>query len=116
MNIQRLFNVLVLGSALSGCTEAASPTDAGSTDGGEDAITSMDGSVADAASDTPTPDAAIADASPPDATTFDAGAADAVAAAAATGDLTNCGFCPNEMCCDEGETLPGFQCCWGTSC
>ena len=45
-----------------------------------------------------------------------------VAPGADAGDeLMECGFCPNDVCCDtdaagESVTRPGMMCCWGTSC
>ncbi|MBX3273450.1 MAG: hypothetical protein KF729_24515 [Sandaracinaceae bacterium] len=37
------------------------------------------------------------------------------------GEGTDCGLCPNELCCEaqpDGTraTRPGMVCCWGTSC
>jgi hypothetical protein len=38
-----------------------------------------------------------------------------------SGELANCGFCPNTLCCETGQggepkVKAGFECCWGTSC
>lgn len=60
---------------------------------------------------------------PPDASDVTAaGVTDASGVdAAASSELVDCGFCPNEACCvydDEGvgSTKEGFECCWATSC
>lgn len=30
--------------------------------------------------------------------------------------LTNGGFCPNDVACENGKVKKGFYCCWSTSC
>lgn len=105
MTTHKLFQVLVVGGALlgAGCREEGGGTpDAGA--GGD-------------------PDA-------PPPTGDDAGLSDAALPTDATmtlpdidggGDPVECGFCPNPECCETGadgvpREMPGFVCCWGTSC
>jgi hypothetical protein len=92
MDISKLFGVLVLGgSLLVGCDDA---------DPGE-------------------PDPADA-ATAQGPTGEDGGEAPEVADAGGE-EGEDCGFCPNEICCEidaEGQstTRDGFVCCWGTTC
>lgn len=96
MDIAKLFGVLVVGGALLvGCDSEGQPAPA-------DANGVNASGAADAA---------------PGAADAAAGAADS----APTTELQECGFCPNEACCeydDEGvgSTKAGFECCWGTTC
>ena len=103
MNPAKLFQVPVIGGAMLGlgCVEEAPPPageDAGETT--SDASAGTDAATAtDAATET---DAAMA--SGEDA-----------------GELMECGFCPNDECCETDEmgrstTRAGMMCCWGTSC
>ncbi len=90
MDHGKLFGVLVIGGAMLAC--------GGSGPSAVDAATpNRDGGNANDAA--PTADDA--------ATTDDAGA-------------MQCGFCPNEACCEMGpdgpRERPGLVCCWGTTC
>lgn len=93
MDATRLFGVLVLGGAMIGL-----------------------GCSDDAAPDPDPPDPAAEDGGPP---AVDAGGpADA---GGAPGELIECGFCPNDECCEvdadgNSRTRAGLMCCWGTSC
>lgn len=97
MDHHKLFRVLVIGGAVlgTGCLEEEAPVATA------DAAVVSDASAAlDAARPTPTADAAAA---PADAA------------------LTECGLCPNEICCETDESgasqlREGFMCCWSTSC
>ena len=95
MDQTRLFKVLVLGGAMlgMGCLEEA-PAPPPEDDGG--AVIADAAMGTDAAMVIPATDAALQ--------------GDA-------GELTECGFCPNEVCCHtDGTTRAGMMCCWGTSC
>jgi len=51
----------------------------------------------------------------------DAGADVDASAGGDAGGLMECGFCPNEACCETdasgtSRTRAGMMCCWGTSC
>ncbi len=94
MDHHKLFRVLVIGGAVlgTGCFEDDAPVATG------------DAAVVSDAGDTDQ-STAIADAAP-----------EAVDAA-----LTECGFCPNEICCGTDESgasqlREGLVCCWSTSC
>lgn len=113
MDHRKLFHVLVIGGALlgAGCTDATPPEVAR-----DDAST---GDPADAAA-RELADAATAgdDAGPPSA---DAAPAGDASASADAGELVECGFCPNDACCETDEsgasrTREGMMCCWSTSC
>jgi hypothetical protein len=98
MDHSKLFRVLVIGGAMlgTGCVETPPPAEI------------------DAASD-PEDGGEIAREDAPPAAMDDAGGA------GADSGLVECGFCPNEVCCeDDGaggmRTRPGMMCCWSTSC
>lgn len=111
MDHRKLFNVLVIGGAMLGASCVEEPPGSGEDAGREP--------IVDAA--TPLGDGGepIADAGDP---STDAGSApDAATPGADGGELTDCGLCPNEVCCEtdasgESHTREGMMCCWGTSC
>lgn len=99
MDPQKLFQVLVVGGALLGvgCTPESMPE----PEPEEDAAVSLDAGS----------DPADAGEAP----------ADAGATPADAGEPMECGFCPNEVCCETDEegnssVREGLVCCWGTSC
>ena len=100
MDCRKLFQVLVIGGAMLGCTESVQTLDSGPTNEGGDS----------SASDARAPAA--------DSTVL---AQDSDASVPTNGDPVDCGFCPNEVCCESDESgsselRDGFVCCWGTSC
>lgn len=95
MDTKKLFHALVIGGALlaAGCESETSRE--------PDAATPEDARA-------PLADAALADTGVPSPNAGDAG-------------LMECGFCPNEECCETAEDgtsreRDGLVCCWGTSC
>jgi len=97
MDIAKLFRVVVIGGALltaNGCSDQEDDTD----DSTDPALSELPDATPEGG---PDPDPQNADAS--------------------VEELENCGFCPNEICCeidDAGNStlIDGFECCWATSC
>lgn len=95
MDIGKLFGVLVVGgSLLVGCDSEPAPGPADAS--GVMSSGAADSGLAGDGNVAPGPDGAPTE-------------------------LQECGFCPNEACCEYdgdgvGTTVEGFECCWGTAC
>lgn len=104
MDHRKLFQVLVVGGALLGASCREEDEERAVVDAGAEAD----------AGPTPVVDAGGGGG--------DAGlAGDAGQLPEADAGLEECGFCPNDVCCETGEdgvsrVRDGFMCCWGTSC